>query len=257
MARKTKPEKAQKRRKAAPQASPVTVGAPSVDLLPKSYRESVQLRKVRAQGTALGVAVVLAIGGLYLGQQGLIFKANRDLDQAKNESSVIAKETEKYMPARIYLSQIASNAAQISTNMSKEATTSAVLDAFAQVGQGVNLTSVDIAIDTVVGGTQNSVAPATTPTDVFEGCPQINLFKKDTAPAVGCVKITGEVPNRDVLAAWLEAVEGNPMFVSPFVSGTTAVEGQIQFSASVGLTTKSYSFRYSPEFVLGETSGGN
>lgn len=224
---------------------------PSADLLPQALRDAVALRRVQTQVVGAAVLAFALFVLIYVGQQGLIIKANADLNDETGKASVLANETKKYLPVKAFYGQITSNSQQVLNNMSKEVATAKTISTIVTVSQkSVSLDTLDIKVDTTVGGAQNAVAPATTTTEVAEGCPQINLFDPHS-PAVGCVQITGHANSRADLSQWVSDIEGESMFVSPFISDTTAGDGNVTFTASVGVTAKVFSFRYTQDYLNG------
>lgn len=234
---------------------PFTPVPPGVDLLPRSIREGVMIRRVVNQTIGIGIAAMVVMTMVFLSQQGLIVKAQSDLNDEQGRASVLAKQAKKYLPVRTYFSQIESNALQIATNMSKEVAWKNTFDTTLDVAKSgpVTIDEVAIDIDTSVGGAQNANAPATEATEVAAGCPQIDLFTEN-APAVGCAKISGTAATRSDLSDWIAAMEDESLFVSPFISSSTAdTEAGITFSASVGVTAKAFTFRYDADYLKGDT----
>lgn len=238
-----------------PEELPPFVQVPAgVDLLPREVREQVQIRKVVNQTVGLGIGAMVAFTLVFASQQGLIAKAKSDLNSEQGQASVLAEQAKKFLPVRTYFGQIESNALQIATNMSKEVAWQNTFDAtYSDAAKGpVSIDSLALDVDTTVGGAQNANDPATSLTEVAAGCPQVDLFA-DNAPAVGCVKITGTADSRSNLSAWVTAMESNSLFVSPFVSDSTAADGEVTFTASVGVTAKVFSFRYDADYLKGDT----
>lgn len=226
---------------------------PEVDLLPLTLREAAHVLRIRAElfGVALIVAAALSVG--FLAQQGLLVAANQSLQSTTNEASMLAQQLAKYQSTKAFYEQIDFNKAQILVNMSKEVDTANVFETLrATSPNGITLTSVDTTITTSVVGAQNAANPTTTTTDVAEGCPQINLFATGTAPAYGCAKVTGSATNRDVLSAWVKAIQQESMFISPFVSESSSSGSAVTFTASIGLTAKVYSLRYKLGYLTKE-----
>lgn len=213
---------------------PFTPGIPQVNLLPPDVIEVVAVQAVKRKVLAAGVGLLAIVAVLYGGQIALIASANSDLSAAKGVTADLSREMASLAPVKAFYGSVDANQKTITSTMKNEVLYSAVFSSLEEVTpRGVSLTNVNIA----------SVGAPTTTAAAGTPCPGPDPF--NPVASVGCVNITGTADSRDAIGSFLTSLDGAKMFASPYVSATTANEnGEVSFTATVGLTEEVYSHRY-------------
>jgi type IV pilus assembly protein PilM len=197
-----------------------------INLTPESAGLDLRSRRPLLVG---GVAAALLIGGvyLYLGQ-------SRDLSAAKSERSQAQEELTAARQRASTARGVGPQAAAVQSSLLavfRQART-ADID-WAAVSDQVDKLSEPLGVGiTSAAGTVVAAAQAATPS------PTTTVAGASTAPAatVASLKVSGTAPDLFVVAAWLDAVTADGRFEAAWVDSTTAVDGTLQFNATVTLS---------------------
>lgn len=214
---------------------------PSVNLLPTEVIEVLALRALRRRFIVAGIATVATVAVLFCGQFALIAKANADLEKENTATVALNQQMRKLAPVKAFYAGVSANQTTITATMAKEVLYSDVVRRLkATTPAGVTIGNVSLAAQSQTAGAGAAIGTA---------CPGPDPFNPGTS--VGCVNIAGTATSRQVVGKLIQNLFADDHFANPYVSATTVDDkGTVTFTATVGLTDKVYSKRYSdPNFL--------
>lgn len=218
---------------------PFTPTPPRVNLLSAEVTELVTAQMLRKRFTGAWVLLVAVIAVSWSIPEAQVVLATAHLRSARNQTHVLAGQVARMRPVQDYYAAVAKDAATVSTVMRHEVLFSTVVGQLhADVPAGVSIQDVTVTanVTTTSGPTPPAAAVATT-------CPGADPFT--TAASIGCATISGRAVSRAAVGAFLTALAHDSRFVDPYVSSTNVDgSGNVAFAATVGLTDKAYSGRY-------------
>ena len=230
---------------AAGPSTPFVPVLPSVNLLPVEVIEVLALRALRRRFITAAVATAVVVGLLYGGQTALIAKANTELEKENANTVALTAQMRQLAPVKAFYAGVAANQQTITTTMAQEVLYSNVVRRLkATTPAGVSIGNVSLTAQAQSTGVGAVAASA---------CPGPDPFNPGTS--IGCVNVAGTATSRQAVGKLIENLFADDLFANPYVSATTVDEtGKVTFTATVGLTDKAYSKRYSdPNFLKAAT----
>jgi hypothetical protein len=221
---------------------------PSVDLLPQAVRESIALHGVIRWFAVLLALIVLAGAGLWYLQGGRISEAEASLAQAQAEKQSIDKKIADLAPIKEMYTQIRGQQELVNTTLAAQPKATEVLLHLYEVAKtstgpkGIQFSSASV----MYGGIPK-------PGDESNLCPNPKPFTEGIT--VGCMTFEGSAIDRQHIAAFLTAMEADPMFVGPFVdSSTIALSGtgegsRVAFTGTTGVSVDALEQPLTPEQI--------
>ena len=218
-------------RRPAEELELATVTLPSVNLLPPEIGEAIRFRRVQA-GLMAGVVTTLGLVGLlYVGANGAVGDAQRDVQAASAEQTTLTAETAGYADVTQTYARVAAAEQMLVQAMGSEVRYSRFLnDLSLSIPEDVWLTNATWSQSAADGS-----AAAATGTAV-------------PATSLGTVTLTGVAKSHDAVAVWLEQLAVQKGYAEPYLqSSTEALLGGrkvVNWSTTVQLTPEALSGRY-------------
>ncbi len=196
-----------------------------INLVPESAGFDMRSRRPLLIG---GLIAALLVGGvyLYLGQ-------SRDLSAAKSERTEVEQELTAARQRAASASGASSQAAAVQSSL---------LTVFWQARSGdIDWAAVAEQLDTVsepLGVGIASVAGSVAAASAGTASTTTTVAGVSAAPVAvtGTLDVSGTAPDLYVVAAWLDAVTADGRFDAAWVESTTAVDGTLEFTATVTLS---------------------
>lgn len=243
------------------------VGTPSVDLLSSWVREERRVRALRVRFGYATLVLVLLVGMGWAGQQMRLAGVRQQLAAERAAGDQLGQRIAALDPVQGYVAAVRLRADRVRSTMYAEVSTARVLTALRDaLPAGARLDSVTLELPgpgaaaptdgTPAGAAGADAADPDGPgRGVSATCPGPDPFR--TLTMVGCVALVGSAPDRRTVAALVQALARDGLFVEPFVSTTTVSEDEpVTFTGSVGLTPKAFTRRYDEVAGLQLTPAG-
>ena len=215
------------------------VTLPSVNLLPPEITEAIRFRRVQA-GLAAGVVTTLGLVGLlYVGANGAVGDAQRDVDAASAEQTTLRAETAGYADVTQTYARVAAAKQMLVQAMGSEVRYSRFLnDLSLSIPPDVWLTNATWS----QGDATATAAVPTAATTTTTGTTATG------ATPLGTVTLTGVAKNHDDVAVWLEQLAAQKGYAEPYLQSSTEVllaeKKVVNWSTTVQLTPDALSGRY-------------
>lgn len=216
---------------------------PQVNLLPESEFARMSASRLRHRFVAVGLVLVLAVGGAWTFQHLRVAEAEKLVAVEQAETARLTAETQELQPVRVFVNGVAAQELTVQSAMADDVYLSRVLDGIlAAAPVGAELTTVAITVTgrPVATDATTAAVPGAVPTSA---CPGPDPF--NTRVVVGCVTVAGLADSRADVGEMVIRLGAAGLFVEPFISTTTTGDtDQVTFSGSVGLSEKVFSGRY-------------
>ncbi len=193
---------------------PFTPVLPHVNLLPRSVRDAVAVRKVRRALTALAIVLAVATAGLWYVQGSQITDAEASLARAQVQGAALQTKVTALAPVKAFYAQLNAQQELVVTAMASQPQAARILehlDAAARAaggGSDVQVNDVTILYTAIpsAGGELNS-------------CNSPDPFNTDIT--IGCAAFSASAKNRQQVAAFLRELAADPFFVGPYVDNSS------------------------------------
>jgi hypothetical protein len=221
---------------------------PKVDLLPQAVRESVALQGVIRWFLVLLALILIAGAGVWYLQANRIADAETSLARAQAEKQVIDKKIAGLAPIKEMYNQIKGQQELVNSTLASQPKATEVLVHLYDVARGsagpkgIQFSSASV----MYGGIPK-------PGSESNLCPNPKPFTEGIT--VGCMTFEGSAVDREHIAAFLSAMEADPMFVGPFVDsstialGGTGEDGRVSFSGTTGVSVDALKQPLTPEQI--------
>lgn len=212
---------------------PFSPRLPSVDLLPRSVRDSVRIGRMLRGFIAVLVLILALAAGIWFLQDGQISQASADVETAQATNERVRKDLEALDPVRQMYEQITRLQGVVTDTLAAQPKAAFIIEELLSAGEQAAGSDADFSsIDVVYSGIPEPGAQ-------LNPCPNPDPFGSPIA--FGCVTFTASMASREQVSELLRALEQNPLFVGPYVttSTTTSVEGEkdsVSFTGSAGLS---------------------
>lgn len=230
----------------APDHAPFAPRLPTVDLLPRSVRDSVRIGRLR-RAFILGLALILAASaGVWVLQDGQIAEATADVERAQATNDQVRQDLEALGPVRRMYEQITRLQGIVTDTLAAQPQSAFVIDQVVAAGVREAAAAADFSsIDVVYSGIPAAGGQ-------LNPCPNPDPFGSPIA--IGCVTFTASTASRVEVSQLLRNLEENPLFVGPYVTTSTAsvVEGEsdsVSFTGSAGVSLDGLVTALTPEQV--------
>jgi Tfp pilus assembly protein PilN len=244
---------------ATPPAGPATASHPStrrrdaaepgavrgVNLLSPWVLRQLQVRRLRKRLVQALAALLVVAAGAWGFQQLQLAAARADLEGEVAAGDGLRLQISELTPVTSYVAEVRRRADAVRDAMSLQLdqgrTLAALRDA---VPEGTRIDDLSFVLpigpaDDVPTLTEEQLAATR---GLSTSCPGSDPF--GTVPVVSCLTLTGTAPDRDGVAALVQTLARDPLFVEPFVDTTTTADGEVTFSGSVGLSPRAFTGRY-------------
>lgn len=217
----------------APERTGFTPTLPSVDLLPSSVGVAFAARRVRRWVIAVGVVLLLAIGGIWYSQSAQVADARTGLEAAEADNASWQAKLDALGPVSRMYQQITGEKEFVQTTLAAQPRAAEVIASL--LGAGASLGNV--TFDTM----QVEYRAVPRPGDELNSCPNPDPFSD--AVTIGCVTFSGMAGSVAAISQLLSTIESSPAFVGPYVTSSTVVPptegdpGGVSFTGTVGVAT--------------------
>ena len=204
---------------------------PMVDLLPAAIRESMAVARIRRGLIVAAGAVIAILGVIWLLQGQQIADAEATVAQAEAQTAETQAKIAKLAPVSEVFAQIQGQRELVQQTLAAQPQASEVLNRLRTAASSVDgppiaLSSVSVAYQPLpeAGGVLNQ-------------CPNPNPF--DDTITIGCLTFGATAASRDQVSQLLRALEADPLFVGPYVAGTTvngSGPGSVTFTGSAAVS---------------------
>jgi Tfp pilus assembly protein PilN len=208
----------------------------AANLLPAEITDARRARHVRARVVIILGLVTILVGGWYAFALVQRSFAQRDLDAAYAEKAVLEAKQSGF--ADVVNTQRDSKAIsdRLKVLLQDDLRWATLLNTLrdSTSGTSVTVTGVSGALTSATGAaTTGSTAPN-------EG----QLPAASAAKTVGTLTVTGTAPDKDAVAAYVDALGKLDMFSNTFITSVTAVQDGVQFSFQGNITAKALGGRW-------------
>ena len=230
----------------APEHLPFVPSLPSVNLLPRSVRDSILTAKIRrVVAWVLLLVVVVSAGSWYL-QTDQITRSENAVSIATARNEQLRSELAAMTPVRRMYEQITRLQGIVTDTLAGQPEAAAVNRRLIAAGELVAGGDITFSSIEVIYSGIPVVGEALNP------CPNPDPFSDEIA--IGCVTFSASVANREQVSALLRALGTDPMFVGPYVTTTnvSTIEGVgdvVSFTGSAGVSTAGLVTPLTPEEI--------
>ena len=208
----------------------------SANLLPE---ETIAARRARRARAWVAVVIVLAVGlcgawfaSAYHQKQA----AERDLEAATADVRNLQRTQREYAATAQVQTQITTLTGQLRTVMANDLDWGALLDTLRSTGSasGIRIDGVNGRLDDAEGSSEPT-ATATLPST-------------STAASVGSLVVTGSAPDKQAVAAYVEALGRLTVVTNPFLTSVASDDdGGVTFSLTADITQESLCGRFTAQ----------
>jgi hypothetical protein len=228
--------------------TPFAPTLPQVSLLPSSVRESITITR-DAKVLVLLLVILLAVGSAVWWMQGqAIDQAESDLARVQAQNAALQQEKAALAPAAQFYNEITSLENLVSTTLADQPQAQAILR---RLDRAVADAGGPTAVEIVTAAITYTGLP--TPGEALTDCPNPDPFASEIT--IGCLSFTATADSRSAVSDLLRSLEGDPMFVGPYVTTTTATgtsdaeQPTVSFTGSAGIDVTGLAVAPSPEQV--------
>jgi hypothetical protein len=218
-------------------------------LLPDEVIAGRRAKKVRGVViVVLGVVTVL-LGSWYAFVTLQAGDAENDLKGVTLEQTVLQRKQTEFKDLTDTRAEITAINSQLSVLLAEDMRWSTVLNTLRTTGTdaAVRITAVSGALSSSTAG-GGTVATGRLPTGSGD-------------KVVGTLTVTGEAPDKNSVARYVEALDKDKAFANVFLTSVAEVEKKVQFSLSLDITADALGGRFSPTTApapaASTTAGGN
>lgn len=222
-------------------------GLPMVNLLSPAAFEMIAAGRLRRRFVFAGLSLVVLVAALWGVQHLRVGETEKLVVVERAETTRLNAETTQLLPVKAFVAGVAAQQQTVQTTMEREIYFSEILaDIRSSTPAGANLDSLAITL----AAAPVAVAAGAAPVPVVSPCPGPDPF--NTLTVVGCVTLSGTATSRAVVGDLVLALDQAKLFVEPFINTTTAGDGAVSFSGSVGLSQAVFSKRYGNPVPTGD-----
>ena len=227
----------------------------SAHLLPDEVIAARRARKVRSLVlVVLGVVAVL-LGSWYAFVSLQANDAQAELDGVALEQTVLQRQQNEYRQVTDVRAETAAINGTLATLLGEDLRWSTLLGTLRSTGadSAIEITAVSGALSSSSAG--GGAAPAD------------RLPTGSAARIVGTLTVTGEAPDKNSVARYVDALGAVELLANPYLTSAAQVERKVQFSLSVDITAAALGGRFSsttapaapaaPAPAAPTTTGGN
>lgn len=205
---------------------------PSVNLLPQSIRQRFAIRRVIRRGIVGGAALVAAASVLWWSQNAAIGDARAELTAAQDVNSELRERSAALAPLGTLSSALTRTQEFVEAELRNQPDGSAPIARLVELAASLRGPAVPISSVSI------SYHGLPSPGDDLNPCPSPNPF--DTEITTACMSFSAVAKSREQVSALLRALESDPLFVGPYVTGTsisTDIDGStnVAVSGTVGI----------------------
>jgi Tfp pilus assembly protein PilN len=217
---------------------------PAVNLLSPWVFDALSVRRLQERFAVVAVVLVMLMGAGWAVQHLRTGHAERLLVDEQAASARLADRTKELAPVRTYVAAVLDQKTVAEKAMKDEVYTSRILTALERATpRDTAVQSIGVKVTAPPGKGQGDQQVAANDSGEASACPGPDPFH--TRVMVGCVTLSGTAKSRSSVGRLVLNLGSDPLFVEPFISTTTAGEGDdVTFTGSVGLSTRNYSRRY-------------
>jgi Tfp pilus assembly protein PilN len=236
-------KKAGKAEKADKKNQPVPV-LPSVNILSPWVFERMAISRLRHRFALAGFVLVLLIAAGWAIQGLRVDQAEKVLAVEQAETARLTAETNELASVKTFIAAVGQQQLTVQGSMAGEIYFSRVLEELQNATPfAAKVDTLSVVLDPNAAAAALGTAP--TPAEAIptaSPCPGPDPF--NTKLVIGCITLSGSAGTRADVGEFVINLGAEELFVEPFISTTTAGDGSITFSGSVGLSEKVYSGRY-------------
>jgi Tfp pilus assembly protein PilN len=226
---------------------------PTVNLLSPWVFDAIATGRLRLRFIAAGAVLVLLIGVGWAVQYTRIDRTEQALGVEQAQTSRLSAHTKELATVQTYATAVDRQKVLARLAMKREVYLSRALAGLLQATpRGAVVDTIDVTVSAVGA----EAAAGAVPVDGAElsTCPGADPF--NTRVVAGCMTLSGTAQSRASVSELVVNLGDDPRFVEPFISTTTTAEGDdLAFTGSVGLSTRTFTRRYSRiDALLARTS---
>ena len=214
----------------------------TADLLPEEVTAARRARRNRAWVLAVVGVVVLALAGWYVLADSGTRDANAELETITAEQSRLQRKQATYNEVVNVQSENGEISKQLSALMKYDLQWAVLLDTLRSTGTDSNVTVRNVSV-TIAALNSN-------------GAPTGALPSTSGAASVGTATITGEAPDKEAVAEFIDKLGKVSTLANPTVTSVVLQEDDdiVEFNATVDVTTEALCGRFT---VKCKSTGGN